>query len=250
VPSRVQGNLRNPRHNGRSPNPRPDCNSLPIDKLVWTQDGPVAIGDLEPGDSTFAPHEPGGAVVSGTSGEIDGMWFGPPSDGVRPVLEGGRDLRLTAEHLVWVVNEGRVVPCRLVPGELQLRGLNGPVGLERVDIPGGVANLSVWPEPLFLVGSGGVVVHNCPVPPGGRPWGKGSRGSAEDSLASHFDKHGAAVGADDAQQYLRKAQAFAQRLRGKGTPVSGHTAGVRRYSKNGRYVDLAPDGTIISFGAR
>ena len=33
-------------------------------------------------------------------------------------------------------------------------------------------------------------------------------------------------------------------------PVDGTTQGVIRYVKNGKYIDLAPDNTIVSFGVR
>jgi hypothetical protein len=97
--------------------------------------------------------------------------------------------------------------------------------------------------------------------PGGAPpnssgvntgrWHQGSFSSPEASLQAHFQKHGAAVGARDAAQYLRKAEGFAQNLRGaERFPVDGFTEGVVRYVKNGRYIDLAADGRIVSFGAR
>ena len=82
-------------------------------------------------------------------------------------------------------------------------------------------------------------------------WNKGSFDSIQDSLASHFYKHGAEVGATSVEQYIRKAEGFMQNLRGsKKYPVDGAVEGVIRYVKNGKYIDLAPDGTIISFGKR
>lgn len=80
-------------------------------------------------------------------------------------------------------------------------------------------------------------------------WGKGSFETAAESLEAHFAKHGAEVGAKDIDQYLRKAEAFAQNLRGATkSPVPGATPGVMRYRKNGKYIDIDPDGNIISFG--
>ena len=70
-------------------------------------------------------------------------------------------------------------------------------------------------------------------------------------LQWHFNKHGAEVGAQDVEQYVRKAEAFKQNLRGANSyPVYGEVPGVKRYVKNGKYIDLAPDGSIVSFGAR
>jgi hypothetical protein len=82
-------------------------------------------------------------------------------------------------------------------------------------------------------------------------WHEGSYGSPLASLQDHFARHGAEVGAVDAAQYLRKAEAFAQNLRGaQRSPIEGFTEGVVRYVKHGRYIDLAPDGRIVSFGVR
>jgi hypothetical protein len=80
-------------------------------------------------------------------------------------------------------------------------------------------------------------------------WSKGSFGSAKQSAIWHFKKHGAEVGAKDVEQYIRKAEQFARNLRGaKKSKVRGSTEGVTRYKKNGKYVDLAPNGSIVSFG--
>jgi pyocin large subunit-like protein len=81
-------------------------------------------------------------------------------------------------------------------------------------------------------------------------WHPGSFSSSEASLQDHFDRHGAEVDAEDVEQYLRKALGFKQNLRRatRSTP-QGATEGVVRYAKTGRYIDLAPDGRIISFGS-
>ena len=50
--------------------------------------------------------------------------------------------------------------------------------------------------------------------------------------------------------YLRKAEGFARTAK-KGSSksrVSGAVEGVIQYKKNGKYIDLVPDGSIISFG--
>lgn len=57
------------------------------------------------------------------------------------------------------------------------------------------------------------------------------------------------MGAEDVAQYIRKAEGFAQNLRGATKSyVDGAVEGAIRYKKNGKYIDIAPDGTIISFG--
>ncbi|WP_245814757.1 hypothetical protein [Cystobacter ferrugineus] len=82
-------------------------------------------------------------------------------------------------------------------------------------------------------------------------WHEGSYDSPLDSLQEHFAKHGAEVGAKDVSQYLRKARGFRQNLKGaQKFPIEGATEGVVRYVKKGNYIDLAPDGRIVSFGAR
>ena len=80
-------------------------------------------------------------------------------------------------------------------------------------------------------------------------WHQGSYNDRLSSLEEHFNKHGAEVGATSVLEYLRKAEGFKQNLRGATkSHVSGNTEGVVRYKKNGKYIDIAPDGSIISFG--
>lgn len=64
-----------------------------------------------------------------------------------------------------------------------------------------------------------------------------------------LSQHGTEVGAKSIDEYLRKAEGFKQNLKGATkSRVAGHTESVWRYKKNGKYIDIAPDGTIISFG--
>ena len=82
-------------------------------------------------------------------------------------------------------------------------------------------------------------------------WNKGNKKSSEESLRKHFEKHVDEVNAKDMNQYLRKAEAFKMNLKkAKTHNVDGYVEGVIRYIKNGKYIDLAPDGSIISFGSR
>lgn len=57
------------------------------------------------------------------------------------------------------------------------------------------------------------------------------------------------MGEKDIQQYLRKAEEFAKNLKGarRAYNIPGVTPNVTRYYKNGKYIDLAPNRTIISF---
>ena len=81
-------------------------------------------------------------------------------------------------------------------------------------------------------------------------WNKGSFDSSQESLDYHFNKHGEEVGAKNTEQYLRKAEEFAKNAK-KGSTKSrgrGEVEGVIRYKKNGKYIDIAPDGSIVLFG--
>lgn len=80
-------------------------------------------------------------------------------------------------------------------------------------------------------------------------WGKGTFDSTEDSLKYHFKEHGEEVGAKDIDQYVRKAEGFSQNLKGanKSYPDNG-TPGATRYTKNGKYIIIGPDGKILSYG--
>ena len=80
-------------------------------------------------------------------------------------------------------------------------------------------------------------------------WNKGSFDSIEESVARHYYIHGSEVGASSIEQYIRKAEGFKLNLSGATKSyIDGAVEGVMRYKKNGKYIDLAPDGTIISFG--
>jgi len=80
-------------------------------------------------------------------------------------------------------------------------------------------------------------------------WHPGSYGSSEESLIDHYDKHGEEVGAQDEIDYMNQARNLQDQLRrARGRTVSGSTHGVVRKERSGRYVDIAPNGKIISYG--
>ena len=54
-------------------------------------------------------------------------------------------------------------------------------------------------------------------------WGKGSYASAVESLLDDFRRHGVEVGANEAAEYLRKAEGFAQES--EGCPTKPRTWG-------------------------
>ena len=67
----------------------------------------------------------------------------------------------------------------------------------------------------------------------------------------HFKKHKAALEATTLEQYIKQAIAFreeAKRRNGSGKPVVGKTPGVRSWAKLGRFIHLAPNNEIVSFG--
>jgi hypothetical protein len=82
-------------------------------------------------------------------------------------------------------------------------------------------------------------------------WHEGSFENPESSLENHYAKHGPSVNATSKEQYFRKALEFSKNLRGaKSSPVSGQTPGVTRYVKQGKFIDIARDKRIVSFGTR
>jgi len=76
-------------------------------------------------------------------------------------------------------------------------------------------------------------------------WARGTFEKVGASIGYHFEKHGAEVGASSVWQYLRKAEGFANNLKGASkTAVDGGT----RYEKNGKYVILDQSKKILSYG--
>jgi len=76
-------------------------------------------------------------------------------------------------------------------------------------------------------------------------WGRGSFKTVSASLRYHNEVHGAEVGAKNVWQYMRKAEAFKQNLKGatKHAVENG-----TRYEKNGKYIILDKDKKILSYG--
>ena len=71
------------------------------------------------------------------------------------------------------------------------------------------------------------------------------------AVTRHYEVHGEEVDADDLDQYVRKSVAFSQEARkrnGPGKIVNGLIPNVRRWKKLGRYIDVAANGEIVSFG--
>jgi RHS repeat-associated protein len=196
----------------------------------------------------FAPPviAPGpGRIVTGTVSHANGYV-------VRLRLSGeGDGILTTGPHRFYSVDRADWVRAsELRVGEqLWTRGgVRALLGKE--DVPGihRVYNLEVDGDHEYLVGEQGIRVHNNYTGRVGK-WVAGTFADAAKSLEYHFGKHGLEVGAKTIEQYLAKAEAFAQNLRGaRSYIVEGATEGVKRYVKNGKYIDLAPGGQIVSFG--
>lgn len=83
-------------------------------------------------------------------------------------------------------------------------------------------------------------------------WHEGSCKYPAESLVKHYGEHGSEVNAKDPADYLKKAIYFKEYVKKGATtsPVHGYTPGVIRHKKNGKYIDIAPDGRIISYGSQ
>lgn len=77
-------------------------------------------------------------------------------------------------------------------------------------------------------------------------WSRGTFPTVAESIKYHFIRHANEVSADNVWQYLRKAEAFTQNLRGAKINISGNDA--LRYVKKGYYVIKDQAGKILSFG--
>ena len=114
-------------------------------------------------------------------------------------------------------------------------------------------NLEVTQDHTYTVGDGQWVVHNSGI--NGKPleeiWHEGNFDSPEESAKYHFNKHGSKIGAGDMEQYIRKAQGFQNSLGcAKGEFIEGAADWAHRFTKNDKYIDVASDDRILSFGSK
>ena len=81
-------------------------------------------------------------------------------------------------------------------------------------------------------------------------WHQGNLDFPAESIVAHYVKHGKEVGATSAADYLNKSIEYRRTVKKgvKPSKVDGFVYGVERWRKNGKYIDLAPDGRIVSFG--
>ncbi len=77
-------------------------------------------------------------------------------------------------------------------------------------------------------------------------WSKGTFPTVAESIKYHFMRHGKEISANTVWQYLRKADAYTQNLRGAKVYILENDAS--RYVKKGYYVIKDQAGKILSFG--
>jgi len=231
--------------------------------LVSTEFGKVAIENVRTGDAVWAWNPKTGekALKSVT------QTFVNESDKLIHVFVGGKEIVSTAEHPFYVKSQGWTEAKQLCTGDILVLQDGSRIPIEKVQYemlasPVTVYNFEVADFHTYFVGENAVLVHNICVPEWFKKqftelsaelhnqWIKGSFDTLEESLYYHYKTHGAEVGAADLAQYMRKAEEFSRTAK-KGSvksKVSGAVSGVIRYKKNGKYIDLAPDGGIVSFG--
>jgi hypothetical protein len=219
------------------------------DTPILTGDGYKPIKEIKIGDEVYS-EDP----YTGEKGlkKVKNVFVHETDELVHLYID-GEEINTTSEHPFWVVGEGWVGAGDLRVGDKVLLFSGKIVEVEQIKLEKlghsiKVYNFEVEDWHTYFVSKNKVLVHNsCSFNIGS--WGKGGFATAEESAIKHFGKHGAQVGAKDVDQYIRKAEEFKRNLRGatKGR-VPGVTEGVIRYRKAGKYIDLAPDGSNISFG--
>ncbi|MGZ0052668.1 polymorphic toxin-type HINT domain-containing protein [Brevibacillus gelatini] len=227
------------------------CNCFTAGTKVLTDDGEKNIEDIEVGDRVLAKTEnnPDGELAYK---EVTALYRNQRDDIIK-LHVGEQVIETTDNHPFWVEGRGWVFADELQVGD-KLQKADGSnltideVEFVKLDEPVTVYNFTVADYHTYYVTNIGIWVHNTEC--NFSKWNKGSFNNVEDSAEYHFKKHGKEVGAEDLAQYLRKAVEFAKTAKKGSTKsyVNGAVEGTIRYKKNGKYIDIAPDGTIISFG--
>lgn len=231
---------------------RNPCGCFDDDTPVLTKNGAKRIVEIKEGDLVLARNEETGEIAYKLVKRV----FVVPNRRIyllKTIDSTGKEntIEVSDDHPFWVVDKKWVESIDLKEGD-QLLDANNQihkvVSLTDTDRVETTYNLEVEGYHTYFAGDASVWVHNagpCKL------WSRGSFASAQDSLKAHFNKHGKEVGASDIESYMRKAQGFSNNLKGADVrSVSGHVEGVKRYIKNGKYIDIAPDNTIVSFGSR
>ncbi|WP_374018148.1 polymorphic toxin-type HINT domain-containing protein [Paenibacillus thiaminolyticus] len=177
--------------------------------------------------------------------------FNHDTDEIYQIHVGNQVIESTFNHPFYVEGKGWTFVKDLKVGDLLVQSDGNTLKIDSIELEHKhvtVYNMTVDKFHTYFVSDLGIWVHNsnCNF----SVWNKGSFDAVEGSAQYHFKKHGKEVGAEDLAQYLRKAEEFAKTAKKGSTKsyVNGAVEGTIRYKKNGRYIDIAPDGTIVSFG--
>ena len=219
--------------------------------LVLTEDGLVPIEDIEVGNYVWAENPDTGDI---TLKEVLDT-FEKKVDTIVTITIDGEKIQTTEAHLFYVENTVWIPASMLQEGDSLSLEDGREVPIQSIKIVDYnyyifVYNFEVEDFHTYYVSDISVLTHNMCAMPNIEIWNKGSFESIMDSLEYHYKKHGKEVGANSMEEYLRKAKEFAKtaKKRNKGRLVKGKTVGTKRYSKNGKYIDLTPNGDIVSFG--
>ena len=227
------------------------CNCFVAGTKVLTDEGEKNIEDIEVGDMVLAKDEndPDGQTAYK---EVTNL-FRNQRDDIIKLHVGEQVIETTDNHPFWVEGKGWVFADELQIGDKLQKADGSNLTIDKVefvklDEPVTVYNFTVEDYHTYYVTDIGIWVHNtqCNL----SKWNKGSFNNIQGSAEYHFKKHGKEVGANDLAQYIRKAEEFARTAKKGSTKsyVNGAVNGTIRYKKSGKYIDIAPNGTIVSFG--
>ena len=216
--------------------------------LVAIENGYIKIENIAIGDKVLSQNENSGQKMLKS---VKRIFVNKATQLVR-IRVAGQEISTTKQHLFYVFDYGWKEAGNLTSGERLISSKNKILTIESVkhielDDFIFVYNFEVEGWHTYFVTKENVLVHNdCSI--GAEKWNKGTFDTSEDSLMYHFKKHGQEVGASDVEQYLRKAEAFSEQLKGATKKSINHpTPGVTRYYKNGKYIDKIGN-QIVSFG--
>uniref|UniRef100_UPI0036700CCA polymorphic toxin-type HINT domain-containing protein n=1 Tax=Paenibacillus farraposensis TaxID=2807095 RepID=UPI0036700CCA len=223
------------------------CNCFTAGTKVQTDEGEKNIEDIKVGDRVLSKDEATGEVAYK---EVTAT-FNHQTDEIYNIHVGGQEIESTFNHPFYVKDKGWTFVKDLKVGDLLVQSDGNTLKVDSIELEHKhvtVYNMTVDEFHTYFVSDLGIWVHNtnCNF----SVWNKGSFDAIEGSAEYHFKRHGKEVGAEDLAQYLRKAEEFAKTAKKGSTKsyVNEAVEGTIRYKKNGKYIDIAPDGTIVSFG--
>lgn len=225
------------------------CNCFTAGTKVLTNEGDKPIEEIEVGDKVLAKDDVTGEVAYQEVTDT----FNHKTDEIYQIHVGDLVIESTYNHPFWVEGKEWTNVKDLKVGDLLVQSNGNTLKIDSIVLVHKqvtVYNMTVGKFHTYFVSDLGIWVHNsnCNY----SVWNKGSFDDVEGSADYHYKKHGKEVGADDLAQYLRKAEEFARTAKKGSTKsyVDGAVDGTIRYKKNGKYIDIAPDGTVVSFGKR